>query len=55
MTNLEVVQEVDGDPGTKASDDVLSGCGDVSVPKVAVVFTDSYLFYGEAGPTSGLR
>jgi hypothetical protein len=55
MTNSEAVQEVDGDPGTKASDDVLAGCGDMNVPKVAVTFTDSYLFYWGAGPTSGLR
>jgi hypothetical protein len=55
MTNSEAVQEVDGDPGTKASDDVLSGCGDVGIPEVAVVFADSYLFYRGAGPTSGLH
>jgi hypothetical protein len=54
MTNSETVQEVDRDPGTKASDDVLSGCGDVSAPKVVVAYADSYLFNRGAGPTSGV-
>jgi hypothetical protein len=54
MTNSETVQEVDRDPGTKASDDVLSGCRDVSAPKIVVAYADSYLFNRGAGPTSGV-